>query len=126
MDNVNRDVLDYGTVGVQEQRSLTFRIINDNPVEVSIKEFGTQFEFARLRLMHVLNLKKSSSQQLKNIENQVNDTTSNKTQTEEAKDSDDLVLKSSDVATFKVDIVAPEKEGTYHGHVSLRTLYEVY
>ena len=26
--------MDYGTVGVQEQRSLTFRIINKNPVEV--------------------------------------------------------------------------------------------
>ena len=29
--------MDYGTVGVQEQRSLTFRIINKNPVEVTIK-----------------------------------------------------------------------------------------
>jgi len=115
--------LDYGTVGVQEQRSLTFNIINDNPVEVSIKEFGTRFEFARLRLMHVVNLRKSSSQHLRTIENQLNDTTSN--QTEDAKDSDNLVLKSSDVATFKVDIVAPEKEGTYHGQIFLRTLYEV-
>ena len=34
VDNVNRDVLDYGTVGVQEERTLHFRIVNNNPVEV--------------------------------------------------------------------------------------------
>lgn len=121
VDNINKDVLDYGTVGVQEQRSLTFRIINNNPVEVSVKEFGTQFEFARLRLMHVANLKLSRDKQRELV--------NNKTKTSDDESPDDksdtkLILKSSDVATFKVDIIAPSKEGTYHGQIFVNTLYE--
>ena len=32
---MNDDVLDYGTVGTLENRTLTFKIVNKNPVEVS-------------------------------------------------------------------------------------------
>ena len=35
VDGPDEDVLDYGTVGVRENRTITFKIINKNPVEVS-------------------------------------------------------------------------------------------
>ena len=90
--------------------------------QVSIKEFGTQFEFARLRLLHVSNLKSNAEQQ--KLRNSLNETSKSKIEKDE-NGEEKLILKSSDVATFEVDIVAPEKEGTYHGQVFLKTLYEV-
>ena len=34
VDGPDEDVLDYGTVGARENRTITFKIINKNPVEV--------------------------------------------------------------------------------------------
>ena len=36
VDGPDEDVLDYGTVGLKENRTITFKIINKNPVEVRI------------------------------------------------------------------------------------------
>ncbi|XP_057312609.1 transmembrane protein 131-like isoform X2 [Hydractinia symbiolongicarpus] len=128
VDSLNDDVLDYGTVGTQENRSLTFRIINNNPVEVSIKEYGTQFEFARLRLLHVKNLKKTKhSKRSKWVNEKSNNTTASKGSTSKkktGKEGDELILKPSDVVTFTVDIEAPQKEGTYHGEIIMKTIFE--
>ena len=38
---------------------MSFTVLNNNPVEVSIKEYKTNFEFARLRLVHVRHSKKA-------------------------------------------------------------------
>lgn len=38
---------------------------------------------------------------------------------------DELILKPSDVVTFTVDIEAPQKEGTYHGEIIMKTIFEV-
>lgn len=32
-------MLDYGTVGARENRTITFKIINKNPVEVGVWQF---------------------------------------------------------------------------------------
>ena len=36
VDGPDEDVLDYGTVGLKENRTITFKIINKNPVEVRV------------------------------------------------------------------------------------------
>ena len=46
--------------------------------QVSIKEYGTQFEFARLRLLHVKNIKKSNMKRSKWVRDKSNNTSSSK------------------------------------------------
>lgn len=81
--------------------------------------------------MHVRNLVRNPTDNLETLDKQTNNTTNkNTTETtanENKKEERDetIILKSNDVATFKVDIVAPEKEGTFHGQIFVKTLFQV-
>jgi len=135
VESLNEDVLDYGTVGTLENRTLTFRIINRNPVEVSIKEYGTEFEYARLQLVHIKSAKASKmakrSKWFKNrvcTDSRVKDC-SPRDQIHDngvidQKQGDPIVLRPSDIVTFTVDITAPKNEGTYQADITMQTMYE--
>ena len=76
--------------------------------------------------MHVKNLVKNPSDQFEgDKQTNTTNTTTKKKSKEEEKEEETVLLKSSEVATFKVDIVAPAKEGTFHGQIFLKTLFEV-
>ena len=72
--------------------------------------------------MHVRNLVRNPTDHLETLDKQVNETTNAST---DNKKEQQITLKSNDEATFKVDILAPEKEGTFHGQIFLKTLFEV-
>lgn len=79
--------------------------------------------------MHVRNLARNPTDNLETLDKQANETTNtstSETTNGNKKEKDEqITLKSNDVATFKVDIVAPEKEGSFHGQIFVKTLFQV-
>eukprot|EP00795_Rhopilema_esculentum_P000911 gene911-10667_t len=115
--------IDYGTVGANENRTITFRIINTNPVEVSIKEYSCcgNIEFARLRLDFVRQGRKSKQAKRSKWTSDKNNTTKNSFN---STDGDQITLRPKEEAVFTVDVTAPAKEGVYRGEVIFKTAYE--
>ena len=52
MDGPDEDMIDYGTVGIKENRTITFKIINKNPVEVRANLNSSQHELRTLKNMY--------------------------------------------------------------------------
>ncbi|XP_047126881.1 transmembrane protein 131 isoform X1 [Hydra vulgaris] len=113
--STNKSLLDYGTVGIYENRSLLFTIENNNPIEVLVKEYKTDFEFGRLSLLNVRSSTKMNNKM--NIEN-------NTVYSEQKWEKHEFVLKPSFAATFTLDTTATQKEGVFQGHVVIETSYE--
>jgi len=122
VDGPDEDVLDYGTVGVRENRTITFKIINKNPVEVSIKEYSCcgNIEFARLRLDFIRQGRKSKpTKRSKWTSDRLNSTKNHY-----SNDSDQILLRPKEEAVFSVHVIASAKEGSYTGEIVFKTLHE--
>lgn len=49
--STNQTVLDFGAIGLGEQKSMNFAVINSNPVDVRIKHWGCNMSKAYVELM---------------------------------------------------------------------------
>ncbi|XP_075733789.1 transmembrane protein 131 isoform X3 [Rhipicephalus microplus] len=104
----NESFLDFGTLGIGNKRSMFFVVINENPIEVVIKHWGTNMTKTLVELAA------------------------------EAENSSTLVgnynfssvvrkvtLLPLHYALFRVSITAPETEGVFWGEASIETNHEV-
>uniref|UniRef100_A0A131YWF8 Uncharacterized protein n=1 Tax=Rhipicephalus appendiculatus TaxID=34631 RepID=A0A131YWF8_RHIAP len=104
----NESFLDFGTLGIGNKRSMFFVVINENPIEVVIKHWGTNMTKTLVELAA------------------------------EAENSSTLVgnynfssvvrkvtLLPLHYALFRISVTAPETEGVFWGEASIETNHEV-
>lgn len=101
--------LDFGTLGISENRVMTFTLRNDNPVDVVIKEFGSNFNRT---VVSFLGLEKGNGTLLRGEKNNSDIETN------------PLVLPSHHFAVFNVNLTAPPYEGTFAAEVILATNFQ--
>ncbi|XP_064637998.1 transmembrane protein 131-like isoform X2 [Lineus longissimus] len=101
--------LDFGTMGVEEQRSMTFTLRNDNPVDIVITEFGANMDKTVVELLGV---------------EKGNGTTLTRKHNTSELDTKPLVLKPFHYAVFSVNLVAPDWEGTFVAEIIIVTQFE--
>ncbi|XP_070197652.1 transmembrane protein 131-like isoform X2 [Littorina saxatilis] len=101
--------MDFGTMGVNETRSMIFTIRNDNPVDLVMARFETNMSWAKIELLGV---------------EKGNGTTLTRLHNASDIDTDPLIIKPYHYAVFTVNIVAPHVEGAYAAEVWMFTQFE--
>ncbi|XP_013418594.1 transmembrane protein 131-like isoform X2 [Lingula anatina] len=101
--------LDFGVMGVGDRRKLTFTLRNDNPIDVTIYEFSSNMLRTTVELLGV---EKGNGTALTR-EHNVSEI-----------DTSPLVLKPYHFAVFRVNLHAPDEEGSYAAEVLIYTNFE--
>ncbi|XP_060574251.1 transmembrane protein 131-like isoform X2 [Ruditapes philippinarum] len=101
--------LDFGTMGVKENKSVLFTLINDNPVTVYFGEWSTDMKGATLELLGI---------------EKGNGTTLTRKHNVSAIDLSNLSILPYHFAVFSLNLVAPEEEGLYQAEVIFATDYQ--
>lgn len=101
--------LDFGTMGVRENRSILFTLINDNPIELYVDEYSTDMKGASIQ---VLGIEKG------------NGTTLTRPHNLTLLNNSPLILQPYHFAVLSLNLVAPEEEGSYQAEVIIATAYQ--
>ncbi|XP_053399004.1 transmembrane protein 131-like isoform X2 [Mercenaria mercenaria] len=101
--------LDFGTMGVRENKSVLFTLINDNPVTVHFGEWSTDMKGATLELLGI---------------EKGNGTILTRKHNISAIDLSNLSILPYHFAVFSLNLVAPEEEGLYQAEVIFMTDYQ--
>ncbi|CAH1777102.1 unnamed protein product [Owenia fusiformis] len=101
--------LDFGTMGVGEQRSMTFSLNNVNPLEIVVPMIITNLPRVKVTL---LGLEKGEGRQLTKQHNI------------SGLETNPLVIPPGHFAVFKAVVSAPKEEGYFINNISISTQYE--
>ena len=101
--------LDFGTMGMEEKRSMTFTLRNENPVDIVIREFGANMDKTLVDLLGV---------------EEGNGTMLTRKHNTSLIQTNPLILKPYHFAVFMVELVAPKMEGTFAAEVIIVTQFE--
>ncbi|XP_064610189.1 transmembrane protein 131-like isoform X2 [Liolophura sinensis] len=101
--------LDFGTMGVEEKRSMTFTLRNDNPVPVYLREFSSNMNGT---VVEFLGMEKG------------NGTALSKEYNVSEVETDPLIIKPYHFAVFSVNVVAPKYEGAFAAEVIMSTQFD--
>ncbi|XP_052281424.1 LOW QUALITY PROTEIN: transmembrane protein 131-like [Dreissena polymorpha] len=106
--------LDFGTLGVKENKSVLFTIVNDNPIELYLYEFSTDMKGATVQ---VLGIEKGNGTLLTREHNMsaINTDPTRITY---------VLIPAYHFAVLSLNLVAPEEEGQYQAEVILSTMYQ--
>ena len=50
-NSINQTLLDFGTIGLGEKKSMTFAVINNNPIIIRLKHWGCNMSKAYVELV---------------------------------------------------------------------------
>ncbi|XP_049836735.1 transmembrane protein 131 isoform X2 [Schistocerca gregaria] len=104
----NETELNFGTVGSSSQREAHFALLNNNPVAVNLKMWGTNLTGGAVELLGVEEGNQSSVLRKHSFKNM----------------SKSQILKPGFFAVFRVVVVAPEMEGILEAEVFVQTQFE--
>ncbi|XP_076041632.1 transmembrane protein 131 isoform X2 [Oratosquilla oratoria] len=100
--------LDFGTLGMGEQRDIFFYVINQNPVELRLRGWGSNLTRSAVELMGV------EEGNITTIKNRNNMTYTSKS----------LFLKPNHYAVFRIGVLTPDIEGVFIAESFVQTQYE--
>lgn len=104
----NESFLDFGTLGIGNKRSMFFVVINENPIEVVIKQWGTNMTKTLVEL----------AVQAENTSTLVGNYNFSSVVRQ-------VGLLPLHYALFRISITAPETEGVFWGEAMIETNHEV-
>ncbi|KAL4230243.1 hypothetical protein ACF0H5_010629 [Mactra antiquata] len=107
--------LDFGTMGVRENKSMQFTIYNDNPVELVLYELSTDMKGATLELVGI---EKGNGTVLTRKHN------TSIYFTNRGEVSHYVHIPPYHFAVFSLHLVAPEEEGQYMAEIYLTSYYQ--
>ncbi|XP_077984160.1 transmembrane protein 131-like [Glandiceps talaboti] len=102
--------INFGTMGIGDIRSMTFAIINKNPIEIPLLEWGCNMAHTRVDLLGV----EAGSGPYLSKEHNVSKI-----------DTNPLVLPPLHYAVFRIEVIAPPEEGQFVSEMLLKSPYEV-
>ncbi|KAK7077419.1 hypothetical protein SK128_018109, partial [Halocaridina rubra] len=100
--------LDFGTLGMGEQRDLFFYVINENPVELRLRGWGSNLTRSAVELMGV----------------EEGNITTIKTRNNMTYSSKSLFLKPRHYAVFRIGVLTPDTEGIFIAESFVQTQFE--
>ncbi|XP_052793068.1 transmembrane protein 131-like isoform X2 [Mya arenaria] len=101
--------LDFGTMGVKENRSVLFTLINDNPIELYLYEYSTDMKGASIQILGI---------------ERGNGTVLTRQHNISAVNTDPVMIPPYHFAVLSLKLVAPEEEGQYQAEVIIATPYQ--
>ncbi|KAK8769817.1 hypothetical protein V5799_013715 [Amblyomma americanum] len=104
----NESFLDFGTLGIGNKRSMFFVVINENPIEVVIKHWGTNMTRTLVELA-------TEAENSSTLVGNYNFSSSPRR----------VSLLPLRYALFRISVTAPETEGVFWGEASIETNHEV-
>ncbi|XP_070552188.1 transmembrane protein 131-like isoform X2 [Ptychodera flava] len=102
--------INFGTMGIGDVRSMTFTIINKNPIAIPLHEWGCNIDGTRVDLLGV---EPGNGTYLSRVHN-ISEI-----------DTDPLVLPPHHYAVFRIEVIGPNQEGQFVSEVLLKSPYEV-
>lgn len=105
---VNESLIDFGTLGLGDKRTMIFAVINENPVDVNLKLWGSNSTKTYVELVGVDKGNASTLAWRHNFSSMARS----------------LVLKPQHYAIFRIGITAPAYEGLFSGQAFVETQYE--
>ncbi|GIY37241.1 transmembrane protein 131 [Caerostris darwini] len=105
---INESFIDFGTLGMGDKRTVVFAVINENPVDVNLKFWGSNSSKAYLELVGVDKGNASTLAWRQNFSAMARS----------------LILKPQHYAIFRIGITAPNYEGIFQGQAFVETQYE--
>ncbi|XP_054166549.1 transmembrane protein 131-like [Oppia nitens] len=105
--SLNQTVLDFGAIGLGEKKSMTFAVINNNPVVVKLKHWGCNMSKAYVELMGIAEGNATI------ISHKLDFSTLSKKQI--------TILKPKYYAIFKLHLMGFQDEGVYYGETFVET-----
>ncbi|KAG8197319.1 hypothetical protein JTE90_013446 [Oedothorax gibbosus] len=105
---VNESFIDFGTVGIGDKRTVIFAVINENPVDVNLKFWGSNNSKTYVELVGVDKGNASTLAWRQNFSAMARS----------------LILKPLHYAIFRIGITAPNHEGIVQGQAYVETQYE--
>ncbi|XP_069954287.1 transmembrane protein 131 isoform X3 [Cherax quadricarinatus] len=100
--------LDFGTLGMGDQRDIYFYVINENPVELRLRGWGSNLTRSAVELMGV------EEGNVTTIKNRNNMTYTSKS----------LFLKPNHYAAFRIGVLTPDTEGIFIAESFVQTQFE--
>ncbi|XP_045617513.2 transmembrane protein 131 isoform X2 [Procambarus clarkii] len=100
--------LDFGTLGMGDQRDIYFYVINENPVELRLRGWGSNLTRSAVELMGV------EEGNVTSIKNRNNMTYASKS----------LFLKPNYYAAFRIGVLTPDTEGIFVAESFVQTQFE--
>ncbi|XP_075545402.1 transmembrane protein 131 isoform X1 [Dermacentor variabilis] len=104
----NESFLDFGTLGIGNKRSMFFVVINENPIEVVIKHWGTNMTKTLVEL----------ATEAENSSTLVGNYNFSSVVRK-------ITLLPLHYALFRISVTAPETEGVFWGEASIETNHEL-
>ncbi|XP_042211085.1 transmembrane protein 131-like isoform X2 [Homarus americanus] len=100
--------LDFGTLGMGDHRDIYFYVINENPVELRLRGWGSNLTRSAVELMGV------EEGNVTTIKNRNNMTYASKS----------LFLKPNHYAAFRIGVLTPDTEGIFIAESFVQTQFE--
>ncbi|CAL4187748.1 unnamed protein product, partial [Meganyctiphanes norvegica] len=100
--------LDFGTLGMGEQRDIFFYVINENPVELRLRGWGSNLTRSAVELMGV----------------EEGNITTIRSRNNMSYVSKSLFLKPNHYAVFRIGVLTPDTEGIFNAESFVQTQYE--
>ncbi|KAK4301005.1 hypothetical protein Pmani_026827 [Petrolisthes manimaculis] len=100
--------LDFGTLGMGDQRDIYFYVINENPVELRLRGWGSNLTRSAVELMGV------EQGNITTIKQRNNMTYASKS----------LFLKPNHYAAFRIGVLTPDTEGIFIAESFVQTQFE--
>ncbi|GFX31596.1 transmembrane protein 131 [Trichonephila clavipes] len=105
---INESFIDFGTLGMGDKRTVVFAVINENPVDVNLKFWGSNSSKTYVELVGVDKGNASTLAWRQNFSAMARS----------------LILKPLHYAIFRIGITAPNHEGIFQGQAFVETQYE--
>ncbi|GFS73636.1 transmembrane protein 131 [Nephila pilipes] len=105
---INESFIDFGTLGMGDKRTVVFAVINENPVDVNMKFWGSNSSKTYVELVGVDKGNASTLAWRQNFSAMARS----------------LILKPQHYAIFRIGITAPNHEGIFQGQAFVETQYE--
>ncbi|XP_054721293.1 transmembrane protein 131-like [Uloborus diversus] len=105
---INESFIDFGTLGMGDKRAIVFAVINENPVDVNLKFWGSNTSKTYVELVGVDKGNASTLAWRQNFSSMARS----------------LILKPQHYAIFRIGITAPTHEGIFQGQAFVETQYE--
>uniref|UniRef100_A0A4D5RQR3 Uncharacterized protein n=1 Tax=Ixodes scapularis TaxID=6945 RepID=A0A4D5RQR3_IXOSC len=104
----NDTVLDFGTLGIGNQRTMIFAVINENPIEVTIRRWGSNRTKCQVEPV----VQADEFDGLVGLGNS-------------SRLGEEITLVPKQYVLFRISVTAPETEGIFAGEVFVETMHEV-
>ncbi|RWS31127.1 transmembrane protein 131-like isoform X4 [Leptotrombidium deliense] len=109
--SLNQTFLDFGTIGLKEEKSMVFSLVNNNPVDVRLKNWGSNISKAHVDLIGIEEGNVTAIAQKTNFSNFAG--------------KNILKLKPKHFAIFKLHLTGFSEESNFYGETFVETDFEV-